>query len=138
MDDFIITQNGKPLLESLYTINIKNKVFSSVENDLVLDFADRENWMFKTGSDCTFRTGNWCTFTTHNGCTFDTRYNCTFRVGSHCTFDTGECCMFSLWNINSCTFKSYNGGLSIILDRMDNEAYKLTKEFVQLRKIQNG
>ena len=108
---------------------------------------------FKTGDYCTFDTGDYCTFTTDIYCTFKTGYHCTFttygdctfKTGSYCTFKTDDCCtyefgelcIFSLWDINSCKFKSCNGN-SIILDRKGHEAYKLTKEFIQLQKVVNG
>ena len=194
MDVFSITQNGKPLDESWYTIDYKNKVISIKEHSLVLDFNCCNDWVFETGSKCTFKTGHgctfktgWnctfntmdecifitgqtCTFNTGHGCTFNTQNDCTFNTGdyctfetgsygtfrtgysctfktsyhcmfnthSYCTFDTGNGCTFSLWDINSCMFKFDNYGNSIILDRKDNEAYKLTKEFVALQKIKNG
>ena len=178
MDVFSITQYGKPLDESWYTIDYKNKVISIKEHSLVLDFNCCNDWVFETGSKCTFKTGDNCTFNTGGNCTFNTGdycifnvsgnctfntgdyctfetgsygtfrtgysctfktiYHCMFNTHSYCTFDTGNGCTFSLWDINSCMFKFDNYGNSIILDRKDNEAYKLTKEFVALQKIKNG
>ena len=155
MDNFSITQYGEPLDKSEYTIDIVNKVFGSNRDDLVLDFngCRHSSWTFKTGQNCTFKTGygctfhtgsrctfitdNECTFDTGGKCTFNTGNSCTFKTGSHCTFDTGSECIFSLYDINTQKFKSYDGN-SIILDRNDNKHYLLTKEFVQLRKISNG
>ena len=133
MDDFSITQNGKFFDKSLYTIDIDNKVFTSKEDDLELDFTGLYGWTFKVVDSCTFKAGDCCTFNT--GC------GCTFRTGNFCTFNTASNCTFSLWDINTCKFKyygGYGGGLSIILDRKDSEAYKLTKEFIQLQKVKNG
>ena len=133
MDNFSITQYDKPLSKNKYTIDFEKKVFTSKEDDLVLDFTGLSGWTFNVSNYCTFRTGHNCIFIT--GC------GCTFRTGSRCTFDTNGNCTFSLWDINTCKFKSYGGyggGLSIILDRRYNEAYKLTKEFVALQKVTNG
>ena len=161
MNNLRITQNGKPLDESLYTIDMENMVFSSGEDNLVLDFTGLDGWTFKTGNDCifttsygctfdtgsdctfktgshcTFNTGSDCTFKTSYNCTFKTSYNCTFKTGDDCTFDTGECCIFSLYNIDTCKFK-IGDGYSTILDRTDKKHYLLTKEFVKLQKVVNG
>ena len=161
MDNYSITQNGKPLSKDKYCIDLKNKVFSSTEGNLVLDFNDLEDWtlntkygcIFNTSINCTFNTGpacvfctdNGCTFTTGNCCTFVTGMNCTFKTGSGCTFDTNSgCtfdtnsgCIFLLCDINTCKFKSYDN-ISIILDRIDRKSYKLTKEIIQLLKVTNG
>ena len=51
MDDFSITQYGNPLDESKYTIDLENKVFSSVENSLVLDFTEEYGWAFNQDHD---------------------------------------------------------------------------------------
>ena len=129
---FSITRWGKPC-NTKYDIDYENKVFTSKEDDLVLDFTGLSGWTFNTANYCTFRVGHNCIFIT--GC------GCTFRTGSRCTFDTNGNCTFSLWDINTCKFKSYGGyggGLSIILDRRYNKAYKLTKEFIQLQKVIDG
>ena len=145
MDDFSITRWGKPLSKYQYSIDLKKKVFTSESDYLVLDFTDLDDWTFRTGNSCiftaydscTFRTGKNCIFNTVRGCTFDTGSSCTFHTGTASTFNTGRGCTFSLWDINTCKFKSYDG-ISIILDRKDNEAYQLNKEFIQLQKIKNG
>ena len=79
----------------------------------------------------------WCIFHTGNNCTFDTGDYCTFDIGDYCTFDIGDYCTISLWNINTCKFKSYDD-ISIILDRMDKKHYLLTKELIDILKIKNG
>ena len=140
LPDFSITQNGKPLDKSLYTIDENHKIFASRDCrllNLVLDFRGLRHWTFKTGMNCTFYTGSSCTFKTGGDCTFYTGSSCTFKTGGDCTFKTGNSCTFSLWDINTCTFKTYDNN-SIILDRLNNEAYKLTKEFVKLQKVVNG
>jgi len=161
MDNFSITKFGNPLDESLYTIDIKNKVFSSCENDLVLDFTYLEGWTFNTGNSCTFKahskcvfkTGSGCTFKTGHSCTFNTDWSCIFQTRSYCTFNTysdctfntgwscifytGHCCTLSLYDINSHEFKTHDGN-SIIIDRKDKKHYVLTEEFVQLQKVKNG
>lgn len=137
MDRFSITKNGNPLDESLYSIDKNHMIFASKEWNLVLNFRGLRHWTFKTGCDCTFITGDSCIFKTSSGCTFNTGYHCTFKTSSDCTFTTKGSCTFSLWDINSCTFKT-GDGYSIILDRLNNEAYKLTEEFVKLQKVVNG
>ena len=161
LDGFSITQNGNPLDESLYTIDIENMEFSSKEDDLVLDFNGWMEFTFKTGDGCTFNTGescifntgyscnfytgSGCTFITENNCTFNTGESCTFKTGSYCTFNTESSCTFDtiglctflICTVDTCTFRKYDG-LSIILDRADNTHYLLTKEFVKLQKIKNG
>lgn len=160
MDKFSITQHGTQLDKSLYYINVKDKIFASKSCDLVLDFTYLNDWtfttgdwcifktgmyctfktgyccIFNTGSHCTFNTYDNCTFKTGNSCTFKTFEGCTFKTGTNCTFKTGCSCTFSLYEINTCKFKLYDGN-STILDRADKKHYLLTKEFVQLRKIQN-
>lgn len=146
MVDFNITRFGNSLSKDRYTIDLEKKVFSSESDYLVLDFNGCSGWTFKangnctfiTGSDCTFHTDSNCIFNTIADCTFNTVADCTFHTGTYCTFNTKGGCTFSIWGINTCKFKGYNYGSSIIIDRKDNEAYKLTKEFVQLRKIANG
>ena len=127
MDDISITQYGKPLSADKYTIDLKNKTFSSFENYLVLDCPS--GWTFKTGNNCTFDTGRKCSFTTGE--------YCIFKTGTRCTFDTGSFCTFSLYDINTCKFKSHDG-ISTILDRSDSKSYKLTKELIRLLKVTNG
>jgi len=110
MDDFSITQYGKPLDKSIYTIDLEKKFFSSKAINLVLDFSDLEGWTFYTGNSCTFKahskcvfkTGNSCTFKAHSKCVFKTGENCTFHTGSGCTFDTADACMFKTYY--ECTF----------------------------------
>ena len=87
--DYSITQNGKTLSESKYTIDLENKTFSSKEDNLVLDFSKLDSWTFKTGSNCTFKTDSYCTFITSYTCTFTTGSYCTFKTGPGCTFSTG-------------------------------------------------
>lgn len=82
--NYSITQNGKPLAKSKYTIDEEAKTFSTTEDDLVLDFSDLDAWVFKTGSWCTFKTGSECTFDTRWYCTFDTRWGCTFDTWEGC------------------------------------------------------
>jgi len=155
INNFSITQNGKVLDESKYKIDLKNRTFASTEDNLVLDFTGLSGWTFKTtgwvcifhtGCGCIFHTGSFCTFTTLGNCTFTTLGNCTFttlgdctfNTDSDCTFDTGKGCVFMLYNINTCKFKKYDDNISIILDRKDNQSYKLTKELIQLLKITNN
>ena len=104
---FSITQNGKPLSPDKYTWDAKNKVLTTSEDNLVLDFTKYNGVTFITGSFCTFKTGWDCTFKTGNNCTFDTGYNCTFNTGGGCTFKTGNICTFNTGD--NCTFNT--GGI---------------------------
>ena len=92
MIKFSVTQNGIILDPSKYNWDENTKVFSSKENDLVLDFGNESGITFKTGSYCTFTTGPYCTFKTGHGCTFNTGSDCTFNTGYSCTFTTGKNC----------------------------------------------
>ena len=158
--DFAIMQGDKPLKESLYTIDIENKIFSSYENYLTFLFGCIDGWTFNTGSMCTFDTGYECTFNTGYNCTFHTGSNCTFKTGecctfrtasnctfrtanycmfktgSNCTFKTGAYCTFLLCNINTCKFKKWDD-ISIILDYKDNNRYILNKELIKILKVSN-
>ena len=155
----ITNSDGTRLNGTLYSIDLKTKVFSSKEDNLVLDFNGLVGWTFKTGSCCTFKTYFNCTFKTGSGCTFDTKFNCIFKTGTHCTFKTGggcafrtgsNCtfnthnnlhsgkgCIFLIWDINSQHFK-YSDDKSIILDHSDNKHYLLTKELINMLKVANG
>jgi len=74
---FSVTKNGVELNKDLYTIDDKNRIFSSQENGLVLDFSSTSNYTFKV---------------LHN-CDFKTKHNCTFETGANCTFETKEDCV---------------------------------------------
>jgi hypothetical protein len=89
-----VTQNGKELDKSKYNWDEKNKIFSTEENNLVLDFSDYSEVTFNTSYSCTFKTGSYCTFKTSFNCTFKTGDYCTFTTGSNCTFNTGFNCIF--------------------------------------------
>ena len=151
MDSFSITQYGKPLDKSLYCIDIKNRVFSTNESNLVLDFTDI--WTFITGDTCTFKTGNSCTFKTESHCTFNTGWECTFdvqgdctfstghdcifHVSCNCTFDTARSCIFSILDINTHKFNTWDD-ISIILDRADDKRYVLNKALIDMMKVIHG
>ena len=83
--NFSVTQFGKKLSKDKYTWNEDTRTFSTVEDNLVLDFIEYNDCTFKTGWNCTFKTGF--------DCTFDTGDSCTFKTGSGCTFDTGDDCV---------------------------------------------
>ena len=53
---------------SLYNWDSSTKCFSTIEDNLVLDFKDMKYCTFKTGSGCTFMTGPDCTFKTGSEC----------------------------------------------------------------------
>ena len=99
-----VTQNGKELSRDKYNWDEENQIFSTKENNLVLDFSDYFGITFLTGSHCTFTTGLNCTFTTDCYCTFKTGSYCIFKTGSDCIFNTGSDCMFNTGC--NCTFKT--------------------------------
>ena len=134
-----VLQNGKPLELDKFNWCEKTKTFSSIEENLVIDFNGIGNSTFKTGSCCnfytgdnsTFKTGSCCNFYTGHGCTFDTGPCCnfytgdnsTFKTGDNSTFDTGYYCTFktgdnstfktgsccNFYTGHGCTFKTGHG-----------------------------
>ncbi len=104
MDDFSITQYGKPLDKDSYSIDLETKIFHSEESNLTLDFHRLDDWNFKTGNQCIFETGEDCTFETGINCTFKTENNCTFETSSSCTFNTLSNCIFN--TSHNCTFNT--------------------------------
>jgi hypothetical protein len=88
-----VLQNGKPLSLDKFEWDEKSNVFSTTEDNLVLDFKFIEGITFKTGSDCTFDTGFSCTFNTGSCCSFNTGYDCSFKTVYGCTFKTGSECV---------------------------------------------
>jgi hypothetical protein len=85
---FSVTQFGKELDNSKYTWNEENKVFSTKESNLVLDFSDYISVAFHTGFFCTFKTSHYCTFETLD----------------NCVFYTGDCCKFLSLKLPISTF----------------------------------
>jgi hypothetical protein len=119
---FSVTQDGKELDKSKYNWDEQTKIFSTNENNLVLDFGDYFGCTFKTGKNCIFKTGENCTFKTDSHCTFRTSENCTFRTGHNCTFNTGSHCTFR--TSENCTFKTghnctFNTGSNCVGIRYD-------------------
>ncbi len=98
-----VLQDGKPLDLDKFEWSEEARVFSTIEHNLVLDFAGCDGITFKTegdcifttGSSCIFTTGGYCTFTTVSSCTFTTENDCTFTTGGSCTFKTGSSCTFT-------------------------------------------
>jgi hypothetical protein len=119
---FSVTRYGKELDKSKYNWDEENNVFSTNEDNLVLDFSYYIEVVFKTGHSCTFKTGDNCTFTTGSHCTFTTGsygtfttgYSCTFHTGFYCTFKTGDFCTFKTGH--SCKF---NTGENCFVTRHD-------------------
>ena len=105
---YSITQYGKPLSKKKYSIDLEDRIFSSSEDDLVLDFTgfNKNNWQFSTGGNCTFKAGSYCMFNTGNNCTFEAGNRCVFKTGGGCTFKTGTECTFA--TDNNCTFDTYS------------------------------
>jgi len=117
---FTVKRYGKELDPCFYSWDEKNSVFSTEENDLVLDFYGGKGIRFKTGygchfqagSNCSFKTGPCCTFKTGSNCTFNTGDSCTFNTGDSCNFETGDYCIFetgggcNFKTCSNCTFKT--------------------------------
>jgi hypothetical protein len=109
---YSITQFGKPVDPSKYTIDLEKKTFKSIQDNLVLDFSIESEWVFETGSNCKFITGSGCTFKTGSGsifitgsdCNFDAPVGCTFKTGWGCTFKVDWSCIFTTGS--DCTFKT--------------------------------
>ena len=111
---YSITQFGKQLSKSKYTIDEKTKTFSTNEDNLVLDFSGEYGW------------------------TFDTSYDCTFKTGSNCTFDTGSYCVvirrdiYEVIELEEGKKIKLNGyslkGFTVEEDDKTQEAIKLLKE----------
>ena len=105
---FSVTQHGKELDKSKYVWDENNKVFSTKEDNLVLDFSDYDgitfntnhSCIFSTGDNCTFNTEGFCVFMTGSNCTFNTNLNCTFNTGDSCTFNTGRNCFVTRYDVN--------------------------------------
>ena len=68
---FSVTQYGKPLDPSKYFWDEDKKIFSTKENDLVLDFSDYYFITFNTGYSCYFHTGSDCILISPSAIAFD-------------------------------------------------------------------
>ena len=109
-----VLQNGKPLALNKFSWDEKTKTFSSIENNLTINFDEIDYCTFKTGYGCTFDTGYECTFDTGYGCTFYTGFGCTFDTGFGCTFKTSSNCTFK--TCSECTFDT---GSECVIVRRD-------------------
>lgn len=94
-----VLQNGQELHIDKFKWDEGTKTFSSLENNLVLDFGELTN--------CTFIVRHGCTIKSYDGCTFKTGYGCNFDTGYGCTFDTGADCNF--YTSSDCTFNTASG-----------------------------
>lgn len=142
--NFSVTKDGKKLNKDLYTWNEETRTFSSLEDDLVLDFKGMDNCTFKTGLGCTFNTGSDCTFDTGSFCTFKTGSSCIFKTRSRCTFNTSYDCIFKTgfgctFNTGlGCTFNTgfgctFNTGRDCVLVRRDTfEFYDISNKQIQI------
>jgi len=63
-----VLQNGQPLALDKFEWDASARVFSTTENNLVIDFSGEHSVNFTTGSHCTFKTGSDCTFTCQSDC----------------------------------------------------------------------
>jgi len=112
---FSVTQYGVELDKSKYSWDEYNRIFSTKEDDLVLDFNGFGKVTFNTGFSCVFKTGSCCKFITGYDCTFRTGVSCVFTTGSNCTFNTGSYCTFNTSDYcifrtgENCIFKTGGG-----------------------------
>jgi hypothetical protein len=79
-----IGQKGKLLDKSLYTIDNDQRIFTTTENNLTVNFKNLKGWTFRTGNNCKFKTGNFCTFYVGDDCKFSTWSGCVFIPGDDC------------------------------------------------------
>ena len=107
--------DGKPLGMDRFEWDGKARVFSTAEDDLVIDFGDVEG--------CTFRTGSYCMFNTGYNCTFETGPDCTFRTSFNCTFETGERCVVVRRDVNKVI--KLDGSRKIKLNGYGKKGYKV-------------
>ena len=120
-----VLQNGKPLDLDKFSWDETTRTFSTIENNLILDFTGTEYFTFITGNHCTFITGDCCNFNTYSLCTFKTR--------KHCNFDTGNYCNFI---IRGCgTFKT---GKKCVCIREDVDEFFKIPEFTKIELYQHG
>ncbi len=82
---FSVTQFGYPLDPGKYVWDSKNLIFTSDENNLVLDFSTYNFVEFKTRNYCTFVTGRFCKFDSGDFCIFNVGSNSIFNVGINCS-----------------------------------------------------
>ena len=127
MASYVINKDGKPLSRNKYSVDKRNRVFTTQEENIELDFSEFDEWtfivkdnatikagynsMFNGGNECIFRTKHNCTFYTGSYCKFRTGSDCTFRASNDCEFNTGSACTFRTDNYGtfntggSCTFR---------------------------------
>jgi len=74
-----VLQDGQPLALHKFEWYKNTRVFSTTEDNLVIDFAGKNFVTFKTGSYCIFNIG----------------FDCTFETGSHYIFNTGPFSTFT-------------------------------------------
>jgi hypothetical protein len=134
---FSVTRFGKELDKSKYTWDEKNKVFSTKENCLVLDFWDYDRVTFNTGFGCIFGARNYCIFNTGSDCIFNTISFCHFNTSSHCTFATGNYCIFNTDSF--CIFKTssdciFNTGSDCTFNTNSDCTFKTGENCVVIRR----
>ncbi len=127
MASYVINKDGKPLSKTKYSVDKRNRVFITKEQNIELDFSEFDNWtfivkdkatitagnnsIFNGGDKCIFRTKHYCTFHAGSYCKFRTGSDCTFRASNDCEFNTGSACTFRTDNYGtfntggSCTFR---------------------------------
>jgi len=124
-----ITKNGVAVDPKLYMIDEANQTFTSSENDLVLDFAGEDSWIFRIKYGCTITTGNHCFI--------DAWDSCIITVGERCTIDSGSDCNITVGDQTSIRAHGNSvitGGENCVVTRNDtNEVIRLVaKQTIKL------
>lgn len=108
MASYVINKDSKPLSRMKYSVDKRNRVFMTQEENIELDFSKFDYWTFIVDSHATIKAGKNCIFRADYHCIFNTGGDCTFDTHGDCTFDTGEGCVFRTRDDN-CTFNTGNG-----------------------------
>ena len=120
---FTVSRYGKTLDPNFYTWDKENKIFTTKEDNVVLDFSTIDGVTFNTGSFCTIEAGSNCIFNigddcnviSGSGCNVVSGSGCMINTCSGCTFDVKDECVFKTGS--SCEFKV---GIECVIIRRDN------------------
>lgn len=80
---FTVSQFGKPLDSSKYCWDATEKVFSSKESNLLLDFSIYTKATFNVKDYCTIIAGSNCIFNVRDCCTIKTKENSIIIAGKN-------------------------------------------------------
>lgn len=93
---YTITQNGDPLSASLYTVDEENKIFTTLEDNLLVDFTDLSGWCFHMDgcSWCTILADDYCHVKAGHHNTIVAGVSSCFQCGWATSYTTGPSCCF--------------------------------------------